>query len=260
MRGPDQAIDWCAEAVKSEVAYSVARGGVAAEHGTFIHILNRSVPWGGDYNRAVGVRSADADEFEEIVRTVERIHEEHDLDPPDHFDMWPDVDAPLPFARDLPEGRYRVLFDLFMVKEASPGKLPPGFTWRSVTPDEFVPWWHDRQRRKHYYDPDMCALDLPLERRFAQTFVPFFLERNGEVVAWVHCGDLGGYLKLFGVEVEERERGQGLGRLLLQAVEAEALRRGVPRVLIRCVQRLRPFYRSCGYEECCRGAMVRAAG
>ncbi len=63
-------IDWRARAVASEVAYSVARGGAATEHERYVHVHNETVPWGGDYNRAVGVTAGSSEELEEIIRAV----------------------------------------------------------------------------------------------------------------------------------------------------------------------------------------------
>ena len=74
-------VDWCEEAVRSEVAYSVARGGVPSEHASFIHVLNTAVPWSRDYNRAIGVRASNVAELEHVTYSVARIHEESGRSP-----------------------------------------------------------------------------------------------------------------------------------------------------------------------------------
>ena len=82
-------IDWHQRAVESEIALSVANGGRAVHYSSFTHIHNPHVPWGGDFNRAVGVKLNNFKSFEEVVEKVQAIHSSNELEVPDRFDIIP---------------------------------------------------------------------------------------------------------------------------------------------------------------------------
>jgi GNAT superfamily N-acetyltransferase len=249
-------IDWMARAVESEVAYSVAKGGVATDHGDFIYVHNPLVPWLGDYTRAVGVRAADRAAFLETARRVEDLNRERKLARADCYDTYPTVEGD-DWLDDFGDTEYRVSPKVFLRLEVCARSLPRRFTWRQLEEDEYLCWRHEQTKSFDWFDEDEWQRGLPTERSFIRVYRPFWLLEDGELVAWVHCANLGGYFRLFDVEVDEPRRGRGYGRHLLTAVAAEAASQGVPHVLIRCTERLRGYYETCGFAECCRSTVIR---
>ncbi len=250
-------IDWMARAVESEVAYSEARGGTATAYDDFIHIHNPHVTWGGDYNRAVGVRAASLDEFAGIVQRVERLHEEKGLPRPDSYDTYPSIEGDGGWIERLDEIGHQSWTDVFFKLEVAAVKLPDAFEWRPVEEDDYLEWRRAMQEEENWFDAEAWELGLPVERQFVQVYKPYWLFENGRLVAWVHCANLGSHFRLFDVEVDRPLQGRGYGGILLQAVSAEANAQAVPHILIRCIERLRGFYETYGFEECGRGTVVR---
>jgi GNAT superfamily N-acetyltransferase len=82
-------------------------------------------------------------------------------------------------------------------------------------------------------------------------------ETGGDVVGWVHGSEQdflesGPRCELLGLVVDARQRGQGIGRRLVAAVEAWAARRGLELVSVRSnVARAEshPFYERLGYAR-----------
>jgi GNAT superfamily N-acetyltransferase len=82
-------------------------------------------------------------------------------------------------------------------------------------------------------------------------------EADGEVVGWIHGSEQdflesGSRCELLGLVVDARQRGQGIGRQLVAAVEAWATRRGLALVSVRSnVARAEshPFYERLGYAR-----------
>ena len=82
-------------------------------------------------------------------------------------------------------------------------------------------------------------------------------EAGGDVVGWIHGSEQeflesGSRCELLGLVVDARQRGQGVGRRLVAAVEAWAARRGLELVSVRSnVARAEshPFYERLGYAR-----------
>ena len=73
-------------------------------------------------------------------------------------------------------------------------------------------------------------------------------DEQGAVVAGVSGGTWAGYLEIAALWVIQARRGQGLGRQLLLAAEAEALRRGCTHALLDTHDFQAPaFYQKLGY-------------
>lgn len=74
-------------------------------------------------------------------------------------------------------------------------------------------------------------------------------DEQGAIVAGVSGGTWAGYLEVGSLWVAEARRGQGLGRQLLLAAEAEALRRGCTHALLDTHDFQAPaFYQKLGYS------------
>jgi hypothetical protein len=81
--------NWEERGLRSEIELSRALGGEPTQHEGFVHVLNRAVPWGGDFNRVVAARLDGVASLDEAVARAERIHGEHGLDPLDRIDVLP---------------------------------------------------------------------------------------------------------------------------------------------------------------------------
>ena len=251
-----ESIDWMARAVESEVAYSEARGGTATTYDDFIHIHNPHVTWGGDYNRAIGVKADDPESFASVVKRVEELNRERQLPRPDCYDTYPSREGDA-WIHGFDSAEYRLTPKVFFRLDVAAAGLPPGFTWRPVGEDDYFEWRRASQEKESWFDAEAWELDLPLERQFVRVYKPYWLFENERLVAWVHCANLGSYFRLYDVEVDESLQGRGYGRTLLQAVSAEAGSQSVSHILIRCSERLRGFYETCGFEECGKGTVIQ---
>jgi ribosomal protein S18 acetylase RimI-like enzyme len=73
---------------------------------------------------------------------------------------------------------------------------------------------------------------------------------DGEIIAGYNGHTWGGYCELSHLWVDERHRGEGLGSLLLRAVESEARARGCLQVVLATHDFQAPgFYERMGYER-----------
>jgi GNAT superfamily N-acetyltransferase len=253
-------IDWAARAVESEIAYSVARGGVATSYGAFVHIRNLRVPLGGDFNRAAGVIASSLDEFGSVTEQVEDMHQDAGLPPPDRFDLHPSVPTDSAWIEELGRMGYRSSVVHFLRGAATADALPSSFEWLPISAEVYLSGWTSDTSATGYDAEGVPPERSASERGFIRVFRPFGLSRSGVRVASVHCAVLRGYARLFDVYVEPECRGEGIGRLLMQAVRREAARSGAKQLLLCCGPRVRPFYEACGFVECARGVVVRSSG
>ncbi len=87
--------------------------------------------------------------------------------------------------------------------------------------------------------------------------VVFVADAKGEIVGWTHGAEqeileTGCVCEIWGLVVAENQRGRGVGRLLIQAIEQWALDRGLHEMSVRS-NVIRPeshqFYERIGYER-----------
>ena len=73
---------------------------------------------------------------------------------------------------------------------------------------------------------------------------------NGEIIAGINGYTWGGCCEITNLWVHERHRGEGLGRALVQAAEAEAVRRGCEQIVLMTHSFQAPkFYEHLGYDR-----------
>ena len=250
-------IDWAAKALLSEIEFSKALKSQPTTYPYFIHLYNPHVPWGGDYNRAVGVNLTGLELFDEINAQVAEIHQQKRLDPLDRFDI-----APPPLDENMWQGHlnaegYTLRTAIFFQAPTQPIELPAGFTLYQPSSDEYLAWYNKLADEQGYAASDWFQPSLPLRKNFIKVYQPYWLMRYGEQVGWVYTAHLGDFSRLFEVEIKPQFQHQGMGRLLMQAVIAEGHRQGTRHILLQTSERLRPFYESCGFRECTRNSIIR---
>jgi ribosomal protein S18 acetylase RimI-like enzyme len=120
--------------------------------------------------------------------------------------------------------------------------------------DDMVRAGITREAAEAKSDRDHLALlpdGLESERQFL-----FVIEHDGEPAGYLwlaeRAGDFGADLFVYGVHVDESRRGRGLGRAAMEFAEAEARRRGLPKVALNVFggnEVAHGLYRSLGYRE-----------
>lgn len=252
--------DWAQIALRSEIAYSQALVSVPTEHADFVHLHNQAVPWGGDFNCALGVRVTDHRSFDRVVEQVTQIHGEKGLDPPNRYDIYPPPLKEDLWHDHLRDKGYRLQRSIWFWAATLDGSLPDGTDLYTPDEDEYVAWYHERQKGQEWYDEAYWNQLRPLQQGFARQFRPYWLRQDGVRVGWVYCGDVGAYGRLFDVWIEPQFRGQGLGRTLMRAMRLEARKRGLEGLLVRTGESRRGFYERCGLRECLQSSSIRRAG
>jgi len=250
-------IDWAANALLSEIEFSKALNSQPTTYPYFIHLYNPHVPWGGDYNRAVGVKLTDFESFEDVNAQVSVIHHQMRLEPPDRFDIAPPALDENMWQGYLTAKGYTLRTAIFFQSPTQPVKLTAGFTLYHPSTDEYMAWYIKLAEEQGYAATDWFQPSLPLKENFSQVFQPYWLMRGEEQVGWVYAAHLGGFSRLFEVEIKPQFQRQGMGRLLMQAMIAEGYSQGTRHILLQTSARLRSFYEKCGFQECTRNSIIR---
>lgn len=109
------------------------------------------------------------------------------------------------------------------------------------------------------YPADADALRGPLSRLLARLDQSVLVATNdsGTIAGWIHVGEQdllesGRRAEILGLVVDEKARGQGLGRALVAEAERWAASRGLHEMSVRSnVLRAEahPFYEAVGYER-----------
>ncbi|MEZ4733430.1 MAG: GNAT family N-acetyltransferase [Caldilineaceae bacterium] len=248
--------DWTTAALHSEIAVSTAYGGVPTAYPTFTHIHNSFVPWAGDFNRAVGIQCTSYNSFLAAVAQVEDRHQTLRLDPPTRFDLHPSTGAEPSWVAQLANHNSRVETALFFQSPTQQIATTQQLTLYTPTPEEYTTWYHQRQQAQSFYTVTYWDVLLPLQLRFIQTFQPYWLLYNSQMVGWVYCAVLGGYSRLFEVEISESWRGRGFGTALLHLLQTHCYQQGITHILLQSGERLRPFYERAGFQICVRNRVV----
>ncbi len=251
-----ESINWDQLALSSEVEYSKALKSQPNEYPRFIHMYNPFVPWSGDFNRAIGVKIVNFQSLEDVIGQVEHIHRERALERPSRFDIYPPVLKEDLWRDYLLKKGYRL--STAIVFSAPPLEAHSSSEYRLETPsqDEYIEWFCRIVQSRGYFEEEWFQELKPLQLHFSSIFKPYWLLRGNDLVGWVYCANLGGYARLFEVEIGEEYRGQGIGKLLLQAIRAEGSRMGVNFILLQSGEALRHFYESAGFQECTRNSIV----
>lgn len=226
------------------------------EYPNFIHMYNAFVPWCGDFNRAVGVRLSDFRSFEEIVYQVESIHSEKNLERPNRYDIYPPALNEELWRDYLLQKGYRLETAIFLCAPTLNESLPSGFALKVPSEQEYIEWFRRLVQSRGYYDEQWFQMVRPLQLHFVQIFKPYWLLREGDLIGWVYCANLGEFARLFEVEIRQEFRGQGLGKTLLRAIRIEGGKLGTQFILVQSGERLRGFYEKAGFKECARNSII----
>ena len=249
-------IDWSKVSLDSEIEYSKALGSTPIKHSNFIHMYSSTVPWSGDFNRAVGVQVTDFQSFEAITLEVEDIHKQKGLEKPSRYDLIsPEVDNSV-WGDHLQSKGYRSSTAIFFNAPPKLYDLPFGFSLSMPSQDDYMDWFHQLVQSRGYYEKAWFQKIKPIQINFAKVFKPYWLLKEGDLVGWVYCANLGSYARLFEVEIQTSYRGKGMGKLLLQAIRMEGHKMGVEFILLQASEGLRRFYENSGFSECSRNSII----
>jgi len=255
MHGPEGG--WDHAVLASEIAISEALGGSATPLRGFVHIHNPHVPWGGDFNRSVGVQAADWGSWRRILSEVVSIHDERGIDPADRFDLSPPPLAEEPWKKRLRAQGFRLTTATYLAASPGSGSLSRPFSLRRPSAGEYRAWYERRERRQPYFEEEWFRRIQPLRSAFSRVFSPYWLSKGAAIVGSVHCAHLDGFSRLFELEIQQAHRGEGYGRILLNAIGLEARRRGAGFVLVGSGQDTIGFYRRAGFEICSVNSVIR---
>jgi GNAT superfamily N-acetyltransferase len=243
-------IDWAANALVSEIEFSKALKSQPTTYPNFIHFYNPYVPWGGDYNRAVGVNLTGLESFDEVKANI-------GLEPPDRFDIAPPALDENTWQEYIKCRGYVLWTAIFFQSPAQPVELPAGFTLYHPSTDEYATWYIKLAEEQGYASAEWFKPSLSLRENFIQVYQPYWLKRYEEQVGWVYAAHLGDFSRLFEVEIKPQFQRQRMGSLLMQAVIAEGFSQGTRHILLKTTERLSPFYEKCGFHECTRNSIIR---
>ena len=256
-----QTINWAKSGLDSEIEYSRALKGKPVVYSKFIHMHNPFVPWSGDFNRAVGVKLSGFRSFEGVVSQVEGIHRAKNLERPNRYDIYPPALNEVQWRNDLLRSGYNletaIFFQAPTLGMPTPAEtLPPDYVLTIPSEPDYLAWFCRLAQARGFYNESWFQSIRPLQLSFIRIFKPYWLLREGELVGWVYCANLGAYARLFEVEISPPFRGQGLGKLLLRAIRMEGHRLGTQFILLQAGERLRPFYEKAGFKECAANSII----
>lgn len=255
-----KSIDWEKAALSSEIEYSKALKSEPVEYPKFTHMYNPFVPWSGDFNRALGMKITDFQSFEEVTQQLEGIHREKVLEKPDRFDIYPPALKEGLWQDYLLQKGYGLSTAIFFCVPTLVRALPSEFTLEIPSQDDYIEWFCRLVQSRGYYEEVWFQKVKPLQLNFSRIFKPYWLLKERNLVGWVYCANLGNYARLFEVEINQEYRGQGMGKLLLQAIRAEGHKMGARFILLQSGERLRNFYESAGFQECTRNSIIWLKG
>lgn len=247
---------WATAALASEITLSVAYGGVPTVYDAFTHIYNQAVPWAGDFNRAVNIKSTDCAAFMTVATRVEQLHWALQIDPPTRFDLQPAASTDQSWVGQLTAHNYRVETALFFQAPTQQTAVSSPFALYIPNLPEYIAWYQQRQQAQPFYTPAYFQQLWPLQLRFIQAFQPYWLMYNDALVGWVYCAILGDYCRLFEVEVGEAWRGKGAGTAFLQLLKSHFQQQGIAHILLQSGERLRPFYERAGFQVCTSNSII----
>lgn len=248
--------DWEQAALRSEIMFSLALGGVENQYDNFIHIHNPFVPWAGDFNRTVGARISDYSDFELLVEKVGKIHREKGLNPPDRYDIYPPVLNRESWGEYLRNRGFILTTALFLYAEPQGGTLSEGFSLVTSSESGYCEWFDNQQKDTEYYNDKWFEMILPMKKKFIRIFKHYRLMKDNEIVGWLYAAFIDNYCRLFEVEIDKRFRGRGYGRILLNGIRSEAGKRQAEFILLQTSESLRDFYEKSGFLECTRNSVV----
>jgi GNAT superfamily N-acetyltransferase len=250
-------INWDECALTSELEFSKALLSQPTEYPDFIHVHNPYVTWCGDFNRALRVKITDFQSFDRIKTQIEQIHREKRLDKPDRYDICTPPLIEKQWHDHLLQMGYDLLTAIFFNIPTKETELPVGYSLYSPSKTEYLDWYSELAKTQGYYAEEWFNQHLPLKENFIQSFKPYWLLKNKDMVGWVYSSNLGRYCRLFEVQIEKHFQGHGMGRLLLQAIINEGYRQGTEYILLQANDRSRSFYEKCGFVDCSRNSIIR---
>jgi len=240
-------VNWKEVSIDYELEYSKARGGTLEIYSDFIHISNKKVPYGGDYNRTVAVSARTAERFKEILDIVRKIHKRDGVLPPDRFDFTPPILAPewQIIADSL---GYRLKTSVYLHSPTLPQQSFPPYRLYFPSDEKFQEWYTEQQKTRPYWTEQMLKEIIPIQMEFIKVFKPLWLMEGKRPIGWIYCQLHNGFLNVFELELLEEYRGKGIGHIFMQLIRAEAGRLGAISLIVQTTPEIKNFYIKCGFS------------
>lgn len=135
-------------------------------------------------------------------------------------------------------------------------KIPSGFELINPNQEEHLKWYEESVKLRGYYNEDDFRFQKVFELNFIKTFKPYWLMRKNKMLGSLYCAHLGEYSRLFSVDIKEEYRGQGFGKILMDAIRIEAGKAKSKYILLQANEDVRKFYEKVGFQECARYSII----
>jgi len=248
--------DWGQLSVDSEINLSKAYGGIPEKHDHYIHITNSFVPWNGDFNRAVNVSPDSVDDLDVIIREVRDIHRNKKLDPPNRYDLGPEIKIDNAWESNFIAKNMKFSEAVFMQAQSQEAPSDSDNYLYAPGADEYFSWYRTKMEGRNYFTEEYYKMLKPLQSSFITVFKPYWFKVADEIVGSVYIADFSEYARLFEVEIEENRQGRGLGLKMMKAVRHKVKLLGLKYVLLETSGGLPRFYEKCGFKECIRSKIL----
>ena len=250
--------NWTERAIKSEIEYSIARGGILQKYDSFYHISNQYVKYSGDYNRALSLRFNNTENLLHTIDDIKQVHIDNNFDTPDYIDFQGEYDFSEEELSMLKNNGYSVTEALFLSAKVKQCKLEKEFQIYQPDEKEIIEHLKSEQIKYGYYDSNIFqSTDIKLELSFTQKFKPYWLLKNKEPIGSFYLAKIDNYCRLFSVEINEQFQNKGYGKILMSCARNIAFENKSDYILLNTEIKNIKFYEKCDFKICAKIGRIK---